>query len=163
MDTSMESNMDMGTGQRAAHRRGPLLGLGLAFVLSLLITTAQVIDAARGQELGFGDLWGALLVGVAQLVVVGAVIAGLRRTSAGVVAAGVVALAALAWLSMIVWWVAAPAYLGIAAASAAGLLDRDTPPSGGGVSRTAGIVGLFAAAANTLLVVGALVLTVVRS
>lgn len=149
----------MDTQQSTSRRSGVALGLGIALALSFLITAGQLIDAARGHDLGFGEVWGPLFIAVPQLLLVAAIGAALRRASAGVLAAGTVVLAVLAWLSMIVWWVAAPAYLGIAAAWVAGLLDRDTPPPRG-TPRTAGIVGLFADGANIILVLGALLLTI---
>jgi hypothetical protein len=149
----------MDTQESTSRRSGVTLGLGIAFALSCLITVGQLIDAARGHDLGFGEVWGSLIIGVPQLLLVAAIGAGLRRASAGARAAGVVVLAVLAWLSMIVWWAAAPAYLGIAAAWVAGLLDQDTPPPRG-AARTAGIVGLFAVGANIILVLGALLLTI---
>jgi hypothetical protein len=151
--------MDMDMQQRTSRRSRVALGLGTAFALSCLITVSQLIDLARGHDLGFGDVWGSLLVGVPLLLLVAGIGAGLRRASTGAIAAGAVVLAVLAWLSMVVWWVAAPAYLGIAACWVAGLLDRNTPPPRG-ATRTAGIVGLFAVGANIILVLGALLLTI---
>jgi hypothetical protein len=150
----------MDTQQSAARRSGVALGLGIAVALSCLITISQLIDSARGHDLGFGDVWGPLIVGIPLLLLVAGIGAGLRRSSAGPRGAGAVALAVFAWLSMIVWWVAAPAYLGITAAWVAGVLDRDNPPQRG-AARTAGIVGLFAVGANIILVLGALLLTIV--
>ena len=150
---------DMDTRQSTSRSSGVARGLGIAFALSCLITAAQLIDAARGHDLGIGEVWGPLIVGVPQLLLVAVIAAGLRRASAGALAAGAVVLAVVAWLSMVVWWMATPAYLGIAAAWVAGLFDQDIPPLRG-AARTAGIVGLFAVGANTLLVVGALLLTI---
>jgi hypothetical protein len=159
--TNTDTNGD--TGKRTFLGRKEMGALGLAFVLSCLATVSQLIEAARGQDLGFGEVWGALVIGVALLLLVAVLVTGLRRASPGVLAAGTVALAALAWLSMVAWWAAAPAYLGIAAVSLAGLLDRAASPPSGGSTRTAGIVGLFAAGANAILIVGAFILTVVGS
>jgi hypothetical protein len=159
--TNTDTNGD--TGKRTSLGRRELGALGLAFVLSCLTTVSQLIEAGRGQDLGFGEVWGTLIGGVVLLLLVAGLVAVLHRASAGVLAAGTVALAALAWLSMVVWWAAAPAYLGTAAALLAGLLGRAAAPPSGGTIRTAGIVGLFAAGANAILIVGALILTVVGS
>ena len=165
MGANTSANTDTNGDTRRTTSLGPgeIGAFGLAFVLSCLVTASQLIEAARGQDLGFGDVWGVLVVGVAQLLLVAVLVGGLRRASPGVLAAGTVALAALAWISMVAWWAAAPAYLGVAAASLAGLLDRTASPPSGGTIRTAGIVGLFAAGANAILIVGALILTVVGS
>src|SRR4051794_15288821 len=113
------------------HRSGLARGLAVAVGLSVAVTATQLVDAARGHDLGLGDIWGALLLAVPLFLLVLAVRSGLRRASAGVVAVAVVVLAVLAWLSMIAWWAAVPAYLGIASAAVAGLLDRDNAPPPG--------------------------------
>ena len=153
----------MNTRVRSTGRtRAATLGLAAAFALSGLITAAQLIDAARGSDLGFGERWGPLIVGALSLVLMIGIGTGLRRSPAGVITGGAVVLAVLAWLSMIVWWVAVPAFLGVTSAWVGGVLDADRPPRRG-AARSAGIVGLFAAAANAGLVLGALALTVVQS
>jgi hypothetical protein len=141
------------------HRSGLARGLGVAIGLSMTVTAAQLVDAARGHHLTSGDIWGQLVLAIPLTLLVVAVWAALRHASAGVAAVGVVVLAVLAWLSMILWWAVLPAYLGIAAASVAGLLSSDDQPPPG-PARIAGIVGLFAVGANAILVIGALLLTV---
>lgn len=162
-DTNTDIDANGDTVQTRFRRPGEMGAFAFALMLSCLATASQLIEAARGEHLSFGEIWGPVLIGLAQLLLLAVVVAAVRRASPGVLAASAVVLTALAWLSMIVWWVAAPAYLGIAAASLAGLLDRTASSPSGGTGRTAGIVGLFAAGANAILIVGALILTVVGS